>query len=65
MAPEMAIMLTQTRHEKKGYNNTVDWWSLGATMFKLATVVAIQSSSRYNSHHFTRFLSFEGYAPLY
>lgn len=38
MAPEMVIMLTQSRHEKKGYSNAVDWWSLGATMFKLATV---------------------------
>lgn len=38
MAPEMVIMLTQSRHEKKGYSNSVDWWSLGATMFKLATV---------------------------
>jgi serine/threonine protein kinase len=37
MAPEMVIMLTQSRHEKKGYSNAVDWWSLGATMFKLAT----------------------------
>jgi hypothetical protein len=41
MAPEMVIMLTQSRHEKKGYSNSVDWWSLGATMFKLATVSAV------------------------
>ena len=35
MAPEMVIMLTQNRKEKKGYTNAVDWWSLGCTMYKL------------------------------
>lgn len=37
MAPEMVIMLSQTSAEKVGYNNTVDWWSLGVTTFKLLT----------------------------
>lgn len=37
MAPEMVIMLNQTSAEKVGYTNTVDWWSLGVTAFKLLT----------------------------
>jgi serine/threonine protein kinase len=35
MAPEMVIMLSQASHEKTGYTYSVDWWSLGVTMFKL------------------------------
>ena len=30
-------MLTQSSREKVGYSNSVDWWSLGVTMFKLLT----------------------------
>ena len=37
MAPEMVIMLGQTSAEKVGYTNSVDWWSLGVTIFKLLT----------------------------
>jgi serine/threonine protein kinase len=37
MAPEMVVMLSQTSAEKVGYTNTVDWWSLGVTTFKLLT----------------------------
>jgi serine/threonine protein kinase len=37
MAPEMVIMLTQRSRDKVGYSHTVDWWSLGVTMFKLLT----------------------------
>lgn len=37
MAPEMVIMLSQASHEKQGYTNAVDWWSLGVTIFKLLT----------------------------
>jgi serine/threonine kinase 32 len=37
MAPEMVIMLTQSTSEKKGYSYSVDWWSLGITMYKLLT----------------------------
>jgi serine/threonine protein kinase len=37
MAPEMVIMLSQTRREKTGYTAAVDFWSLGATMFNLLT----------------------------
>ena len=37
MAPEMVVMLTQNSREKVGYSNTVDWWSLGVTIFKLLT----------------------------
>ena len=37
MAPEMVIMMTQMQHEIQGYNDSVDWWSLGCTVFKLLT----------------------------
>lgn len=37
MAPEMVIMLSQHSHEMTGYNDSVDWWSLGVTVFKLLT----------------------------
>lgn len=37
MAPEMVVMMSQTRREKTGYTAAVDYWSLGATMFKLLT----------------------------
>lgn len=33
----MVIMLSQASSEKSGYSNTVDWWSLGVTTFKLLT----------------------------
>ena len=35
MAPEMVIMLSQTHKQKIGYTKSVDWWSLGVTLFKL------------------------------
>ena len=35
MAPEMLVMLSQPRAQAKGYTKAVDWWSLGATIFKL------------------------------
>ena len=35
MAPEMLVMLSQPRAQARGYTKTVDWWSLGATIFKL------------------------------
>jgi serine/threonine protein kinase len=37
MAPEMVIMLSQARGNITGYTSTIDWWSLGATLFKLLT----------------------------
>lgn len=39
MAPEMVIMMSQSRGEKSGYTCAVDWWSLGVTMYKLLTGV--------------------------
>jgi len=39
MAPEMVIMMSQSRGEKTGYSCAVDWWSLGVTMYKLLTGV--------------------------
>ena len=35
MAPEMLVMLSQPRAQARGYTKAVDWWSLGATIFKL------------------------------
>lgn len=35
MAPEMVIMLSQTHKQKIGYTKSVDWWSLGVTLYKL------------------------------
>lgn len=35
MAPEMLVMVSQPRNQCKGYTNSVDWYSLGATIFKL------------------------------
>ena len=37
MAPEMMILLSQAKSQAVGYDNLVDWWSLGATIFKLLT----------------------------
>lgn len=39
MAPEMVAILGQSRHKRIGYTNTVDWWSLGATIYELFTNV--------------------------
>ena len=33
----MVVLLSQDPHEKVGYTNAVDWWSLGATIYKLLT----------------------------
>lgn len=35
MAPEMVVILSQKRHQRIGYTNAVDWWSLGCTLYKL------------------------------
>ncbi|KAG5176087.1 hypothetical protein JKP88DRAFT_171710 [Tribonema minus] len=37
MAPEVANMAGTPRSERAGYTRAVDWWSLGATTFKLLT----------------------------
>ena len=37
MAPEMMILISQTKTQAMGYDKTIDWWSLGATIFKLLT----------------------------
>ncbi len=34
-APEIVIMLAQSKEERIGYTKAVDWWSLGVTMYKL------------------------------
>lgn len=37
MAPEMVVLLSQESEEKVGYGQSVDWWSLGCTAYKLLT----------------------------
>eukprot|EP00903_Cladosiphon_okamuranus_P021659 g19913.t1 len=37
MAPEMAKLLNQTNDQRLGYNEAVDWWSLGVTVYKMLT----------------------------
>ena len=37
MAPEMLVQRAQPRHLRKGYTQGVDWWSLGATVYKMFT----------------------------
>ena len=37
MAPEMVVMMSQSQSDMVGYNECVDWWSLGVTVFKLLT----------------------------
>lgn len=37
MAPEMVVMLYQRSKNKEGYSISVDWWSLGVTMYRLIT----------------------------
>eukprot|EP00904_Undaria_pinnatifida_P008076 jgi/Undpi1/4399/HiC_scaffold_17.g07756.m1 len=39
MAPEMAELLVQTDEQRQGYNEAVDWWSLGVTTYKMLTGV--------------------------
>ncbi|CAM9844290.1 unnamed protein product, partial [Laminaria digitata] len=39
MAPEMAALLVQTDEQRQGYNEAVDWWSLGVTTYKMLTGV--------------------------
>lgn len=39
MAPEMVIMIHQRKKEKVPYTYTVDYWSLGVTMYKMLTGV--------------------------
>eukprot|EP00752_Nemacystus_decipiens_P006545 g5895.t1 len=37
MAPEMAKLLNQSNDQRQGYNEAVDWWSLGVTVYKMLT----------------------------
>ena len=37
MAPEMVVMMSQSHSDMVGYNECVDWWSLGVTVYKLLT----------------------------
>jgi len=37
MAPEMVVMMSQNQADMTGYNDCVDWWSLGVTLYKLLT----------------------------
>ena len=37
MAPEMVVMMSQNQADMTGYNDSVDWWSLGVTVYKLLT----------------------------
>ncbi|CAM9360489.1 unnamed protein product, partial [Hapterophycus canaliculatus] len=37
MAPEMAKLLNQSNDQRQGYDEAVDWWSLGVTVYKMLT----------------------------
>eukprot|EP00904_Undaria_pinnatifida_P007970 jgi/Undpi1/4302/HiC_scaffold_17.g07668.m1 len=37
MAPEMAELMNQDKNKCRGYNESVDWWSLGVTVYKMLT----------------------------
>jgi serine/threonine protein kinase len=38
MAPEVAMLIGTSRDaSRRGYTSAVDWWSLGATLFKMVT----------------------------
>ncbi|CAN0270350.1 unnamed protein product, partial [Pylaiella littoralis] len=39
MAPEMAKLLNQSNDQRQGYDEAVDWWSLGVTVYKMLTGV--------------------------
>jgi serine/threonine protein kinase len=39
MAPEMVILANQPRSVRKGYTKSVDYWSLGVTLYKFLTTV--------------------------
>lgn len=50
MAPEMVVMLSQRKGEKTTYNEVVDWWSLGATLYKLLTGSRAFSDEQFSSY---------------
>jgi len=37
MAPEMVALMNENDDVSDGYTTTIDWWSMGATMFKMLT----------------------------
>lgn len=37
MAPEIVALMNQNPNEVGGYSKTVDWWSLGCTVYKMLT----------------------------
>lgn len=53
MAPEVVVMMNQMECKRHGYSYAVDWWSLGATIYKMYTGARPYSSrSRFYGHHF-------------